>query len=58
MTLGDHQERNSVIPVEITEAIDAGVETIYYQIVTLSGKLMAKVAPARQLARNAAFRGR
>lgn len=50
--LSDHQQRNSRIPAEIAEAIDAGVETIYYQIVTLSGKLMAKISPAKQLARN------
>lgn len=50
--LSDHQVRNSRVPAEITAAIEAGVETIYYQVVTLSGKVMAKIAPATQLARN------
>lgn len=50
--LSDHQERNSVVPEQIREAVDAGVEHIYYQFATLSGKIMAKVVPAAQLARN------
>jgi glutamine synthetase len=50
--LSEHQERNSTIPAEITDAIDAGVEHIYYQFATLSGKVMAKVVPAAQLERN------
>ena len=31
---------------------DAGVEHVYYQFVTLNGRVMAKVVPARHLARN------
>ncbi len=50
--LSEHQERNSQVPEAISNAINAGVETIYYQVVTLSGKVMAKVAPAKQLRRN------
>jgi glutamine synthetase len=50
--LTDHQERNSVVPEQIREAINSGVEHIYYQFNTLSGKLMAKVVPAAQLVRN------
>ncbi len=50
--LSDHQARNSVVPEQIREAIDSGVEHIYYQFATLSGKIMAKVVPAKHLARN------
>ncbi|MGV9867128.1 glutamine synthetase family protein [Rhodococcus koreensis] len=51
--LDDHKERNARTPDEILTAIDeSGVESIYYQIVTLSGKLMAKVVPVTQLKRN------
>ena len=31
---------------------EAGVEYVYYQFVTLNGRVMAKVVPARHLARN------
>ena len=48
-----HREANSVVPEEIREKIrDLGVEYIYYQTVTLNGRIMAKVVPAAQLERN------
>jgi len=31
---------------------EAGIEFVYYQFVTLNGRVMAKVVPARHLARN------
>ena len=53
--LDRHREVNSSDPRsdEIEAQIaDAGVEYIYYQVVTLTGRTIAKVVPARHLRRN------
>jgi len=48
-----HREANSTVPDSVREQIrDKGVEYIYYQTVTLTGRVMAKVVPAAQLERN------
>jgi glutamine synthetase len=46
-------ERNAVARTELAERIRAaGVEYIYYQFTSLSGRVLAKLAPAEHLARN------
>src|SRR5579862_307494 len=46
---GDHQ----AVTEDVLERVRAsGVEQIYYQFVTLSGRVMAKVVPAEHAARN------
>jgi glutamine synthetase len=53
--LDQHRERNSDTDVAagLEERIDsAGVEYLYYQVVTISGRTISKVVPARHLRRN------
>lgn len=53
--MDDHREINShrTRIAEIEHKIEeAGVEYLYYQLVTLSGRTVAKVVPARHLRRN------
>ena len=46
-------EQNAAAEAELAARIrDAGVEYIYYQFLSLSGRVLAKVVPADQLARN------
>ena len=46
-------EQNAAAQAGLAERIrESGVELVYYQFVTLNGRVMAKVAPARHLARN------
>jgi glutamine synthetase len=46
-------EQNAAAEPGLAETIrESGVEYVYYQFVTLNGRVMAKVAPARHLARN------
>ena len=46
-------EKNAAAEAELAARIrEAGVEYIYYQFLSLSGRVLAKVAPADQLARN------
>jgi glutamine synthetase len=53
LTIDLHQERNAATAADVTAQVhDSGVEHIYYQFVTLSGRVMAKVVPAAHLARN------
>lgn len=50
-----HREMNtrSSVTDELGQRIrEAGVELIYYQVVTLTGRVIAKVVPARHLLRN------
>ena len=48
-------EQNAAAEAELAARIrDAGVEYIYYQFLSLSGRVLAKIAPADQLARNLA----
>lgn len=50
-----HKEKNNSgnVGEELAARIrDAGVEYIYYQVVTLSGRVLAKVVPAKHLLRN------
>ena len=52
-TLNAHLEQNAAAQAGLAERIrESGVELVYYQFVTLNGRVMAKVAPARHLARN------
>jgi glutamine synthetase len=47
------REANAALEPEIAARIrESGVEFVYYQFVTLNARVMAKVAPARHLARN------
>jgi glutamine synthetase len=53
--LDTHREQNAdeAKIVEIEKQIEAaGVEFIYYQVVTVSGRVLSKVVPARHLRRN------
>lgn len=53
--LDEHRQRNADPEVRraIQDRIDAsGVEYIYYQVVSLGGRVLAKVVPARHVARN------
>ena len=46
-------EQNAAAEAELAARIrEAGVEYIYYQLLSLSGRVLAKVVPADQLARN------
>ena len=46
-------EQNAAAEPGLAETIrESGVEYVYYQFVTLNGRVMAKVAPAQHLARN------
>ncbi len=46
-------EQNAAAQAGLAERIrESGVELVYYQFVTLNGRVMAKVAPAQHLARN------
>ncbi|MNZ45272.1 Glutamine synthetase 3 [compost metagenome] len=50
-----HKEHNtsSAVAQDLSARIrDSGVEYIYYQVVTLSGRVIAKVVPAKHLLRN------
>jgi glutamine synthetase len=52
-TLDARSEANVAATADLAVRVrDAGVESIYYQFVTLSGRVMAKAVPARHLARN------
>jgi glutamine synthetase len=52
-TLDDRRHANAAAAADLAARVrDAGVESIYYQFVTLGGRVMAKVVPARHLARN------
>src|SRR4051812_43175025 len=46
------QANADAVPDLLRRVAEAGVEHVYYQFVTLNGRVMAKVAPARHLARN------
>lgn len=50
----DHQQEQATNQIaDVTARVgESGVEHIYYQFVTLSGRVMAKVVPARHLSRN------
>jgi glutamine synthetase len=49
----DHSERLTEIHAGVAAQVrESGVEQIYYQFVTLSGRVMAKVVPARHVTRN------
>jgi glutamine synthetase len=51
--LSQHREANATNLASIKEQIrEHGVEYIYYQTVSLSGRVMAKISPAAQLERN------
>lgn len=53
--LDEHRERNSRVDAvrELQERIaSAGVRYLYYQVVTVSGRVLAKVVPARHVKRN------
>jgi glutamine synthetase len=52
-TLSAHLARNATAEAELAERVrEAGVEYIYYQFVSLTGRVLAKVVPAEHLARN------
>ena len=50
----DHQrEANAAAEADLVAAVrESGVEYLYYQFVTVTGRVLAKVVPARHLARN------
>jgi glutamine synthetase len=51
--LDEHKERNAAAMDDITARVqESGVEFIYYQTVSLTGRIVGKVVPARQLRRN------
>ena len=51
--LDDQAAANAALEPDVAARIrEAGVEFVYYQFVTLNGRVMAKVVPARHLARN------
>ncbi|GHF53983.1 glutamine synthetase [Streptomyces mashuensis] len=53
--LDEHRERNTADAAvrELAGRIaEAGVECVYYQVVTLTGRIVGKVAPAARLVRN------
>ena len=52
-TLNAHLERNAAAGAELADQVrEAGVEFIYYQFVSLTGRVLAKLVPAEHLARN------
>ena len=55
-SLAQHRDRNahqSVLEPLQNQIRDGGVEFVYYQAVTITGRVVAKVVPAGHLARNA-----
>ncbi|WP_372411577.1 glutamine synthetase family protein [Streptomyces luteireticuli] len=53
--LDEHYERNgdqAAIETVRARIAEAGVEYVYYQVVTLTGRVVGKVAPATELVRN------
>lgn len=48
----EHQDRIAGDAEAVARVRESGVEQIYYQFVTLSGRVMAKVVPARHVTRN------
>ena len=55
--LAEHAERNldpQVVALLRDQISEAGVETIYYQFVSLNGRVLGKLAPAAHLERNLA----
>ena len=53
ITIDQHHEQTALAGDDVTAQVrESGVEHIYYQFVTLSGRVMAKVVPAAHLARN------
>lgn len=48
----EHNTRSSAAADLLARVKQSGVEYIYYQVVTLSGRVLAKVVPAKHLARN------
>ena len=53
ITIDQHQEQTALALDDVTARVtESGVEHVYYQFVTLSGRVMAKVVPAAHLARN------
>ncbi|MEU1778792.1 glutamine synthetase [Streptomyces abikoensis] len=53
--LDEHRERNtegSAVQALKGRIAESGVECVYYQVVTLTGRVVGKVAPATQLVRN------
>ena len=53
ITIDQHHEQTALARDDVAAQVkESGVEHIYYQFVTLSGRVMAKVVPAAHLARN------
>jgi glutamine synthetase len=51
--LDEHKERNAAALNEVTARVEeSGVEFLYYQSVSLTGRIVGKVVPARHLRRN------
>ena len=51
--LDEHKERNAAAMDDVTARVqESGVEFIYYQTVSLTGRIVGKVVPARHLRRN------
>ena len=51
--LDEQASANAALEPDLADRIrESGVEFVYYQFVTLNGRVMAKVVPARHLARN------
>ena len=51
--LDEHKERNAAAMEDITARVEeSGVEFLYYQTVSLTGRVVGKVVPARHLRRN------
>ncbi|MFB4316827.1 glutamine synthetase family protein [Actinomadura sp. 21ATH] len=51
--LDEHRQRNAAAAADILARVEeSGVEFLYYQTVSLTGRVVGKVVPARHLARN------
>lgn len=52
-SLAEHREANLAVADELAARIaESGVEFIYYQFISINGRVLAKVAPAAHLRRN------
>ncbi|MEW2357378.1 glutamine synthetase family protein [Spirillospora sp. NPDC029432] len=51
--LDEHRQRNAAASADLLARVEeSGVEFLYYQTVSLTGRVVGKVVPARHLARN------